>query len=562
VLLLFIIPPAFAVLPPCVTDKDLAKCPVIAVAHWEKGAAFKQHAKTEKRDYDERQEDVVVAIETLTEIVVEKVVKGDLKPGRYTILMGPFIGWADDGRVMSYTSSEMTGDAKDVTKPNIWFLDKAQSWDTADKTEYLKLGTYRGIQPLVLEPYFSVLVSKTADDDIGKLLQNRETEVVLRALDYICGGMDRSSVSEKEQKPLRQYADAVCDLLKSDSAIIRQRAARDYALLAGIKCVPKMRELLEDKDFFVRGTAILELARHQDNQSCEGICRAAKGIQDGRMGCDVVGMLEKWNNPDVVPAIIEFLQNDKFVYLIHDDLGIPALQAKAALKAITGHDFPFDVEKSLTAWRRAVEVPDKEGRLNILKELLPDGQTPVSACVVGSGENASIEVANVSKGDIFIAKTPADVQLRYPPYLSRTNDEEVGKTIPFVKLAPGETVSFDIKLSADFLRVDPATREVTLRYTHNGNENGINAWIGMVKATFGRGWKEPERKWEKVEEKWPNGNFKVVGQTMNGQKCGKWEYYSEAGDRIRIVDYEGGTAECNPEHPDNKGAGIPKPSGQ
>ena len=84
----------------------------------------------------------------------------------------------------------------------------------------------------------------------------------------------------------------------------------------------------------------------------------------------------------------------------------------------------------------------------------------------------------------------------------------------------------------------------------------------MVKAAFGQGWKEPERKRQKVEEKWPNGNFKVVGQTMNGQKCGKWEYYSEAGDRIRIVDYEGGTAECNPEHPDNKGAGIPKPSGQ
>ena len=80
-------------------------------------------------------------------------------------------------------------------------------------------------------------------------------------------------------------------------------------------------------------------------------------------------------------------------------------------------------------------------------------------------------------------------------------------------------------------------------------------------AEFGNDWKG-QRKLDNIQEQWPNGNLKVKGQTMNGEKYGEWHYFNEAGDRIKIVHYTGahGTATCNPEHPDNKGAGKQPPS--
>ncbi len=76
-----------------------------------------------------------------------------------------------------------------------------------------------------------------------------------------------------------------------------------------------------------------------------------------------------------------------------------------------------------------------------------------------------------------------------------------------------------------------------------------------MNADFGAGWTE-QRKIEKVEEKWPNGNLKAVGETVNGKRIGNWEFFNENGDRTQTIDYTGGgSAVCNPEHPDNKGAG-------
>lgn len=113
-----------------------------------------------------------------------------------------------------------------------------------------------------------------------------------------------------------------------------------------------------------------------------------------------------------------------------------------------------------------------------------------------------------------------------------------------------------MRLDQFFLIADPGTRSLKISYQDNGDSSGLNAWIGTFEVKRGPHWKE-KRETKQFEETWPNGNLKATGMTVNGHKAGEWNYFNEKGDRIRVV-YHGesrGTATCNPEHPDNKGAG-------
>jgi antitoxin component YwqK of YwqJK toxin-antitoxin module len=112
-----------------------------------------------------------------------------------------------------------------------------------------------------------------------------------------------------------------------------------------------------------------------------------------------------------------------------------------------------------------------------------------------------------------------------------------------------------VRLDAHFLVAEPRERQLTLHYTDTGRNWGMKAWVGTLMGEFGLGW-QGKRKLQLVEEKWPNGNLKTKGQTMNGEKYEEWQFFNEAGDRIRTINYSrGGSAECNPNHPSNKGAG-------
>ena len=121
---------------------------------------------------------------------------------------------------------------------------------------------------------------------------------------------------------------------------------------------------------------------------------------------------------------------------------------------------------------------------------------------------------------------------------------------------PTEEITFETILINDFLIAKPAERRLTLSYLSNGNHQGVKAWIGTILVEFGTGWKF-KREVKHIELTWENGNLKATGTTVNGVKHGEWNYFNEQGDRIRI-EHPGtgqGTAVCNPEHPDNKGAG-------
>ena len=175
---------------------------------------------------------------------------------------------------------------------------------------------------------------------------------------------------------------------------------------------------------------------------------------------------------------------------------------------------------------------------------------------------ASVRLTNQSGRDVTIARRPGGVHMSWPGGVSSHGggfgEEELIET-DFVSLKLGGSMTFDVTLEGDFLLAEPATRKLTLLYRSNGRSLGLKSWIGSLKVEFGSEWKE-ERKIEKVEKTWPNGNLKVIGQTVNGHKYGEWHYFNEDGDRVKIIHYTGnrGSATTNPEHPNNKGAGIKK----
>lgn len=275
------------------------------------------------------------------------------------------------------------------------------------------------------------------------------------------------------------------------------------------------------------------------------------------------------------------LQNNDFAYQYGDDLGIPALKAHQALKNVTGHWFPFDVEQSATAWAKAKEIRDPEERLAMLRNLIPGDEFPLKAELVGEptyleSEDlvprqdvaVTIRLHNISPQPVTILREPSQISMDWPGGSSTLyhgggvpHGEITAQT--FVTLDPAQHRSFNIRLSSPFLLAEPGRRSLGISYQNNGNDLGVKAWIRTLKVGQSDDWKEP-RVIKQVEETWPNGNLKASGNTTNGHKTGEWNYFNEKGDRIKTV-YHGegrGTAICNPEHPDNKGAGIRDPKQQ
>ncbi len=179
--------------------------------------------------------------------------------------------------------------------------------------------------------------------------------------------------------------------------------------------------------------------------------------------------------------------------------------------------------------------------------------------MIGDGTtNAAVRIENNSKEKVVISRCPGWVEQKWPGGVAGCR---IGKVAghgnsEFVTLAPAASIEVSITLLDSYLLAEPSTRKLTLAYADNGSSQGVNAWIGLVNAQFGTAWNE-QRNMVKVEEKWPNGNLKAVGQTVNGKRFGDWEFFNENGDRTEIIGYTGGhgSAVCNPEHPDNKGAG-------
>lgn len=575
---------AHAVAPPYVSDEELAAYPIIVVAKWDKAPVKPHHQYVEDKDFGQ----AVIKIEAYTRLNILAVINGIVKPGEHELMINSGITWQDDGTyVNSGTSTQLPGDVEDVTKPCLWFLTRTRSWDEKRKDECLTVANYREVQPLELKTLYVALRNRDAQTEVPKLLAADKPRVAHRVLRYICGGAWPSPYDgglgagwdrpDERGKVLHDEANRVWSFLQTDAKDQRPLAACIYAELAGGKGIARMRTLLDDKDPNVRGIALAVLARHRDAASLDRLAKAAEGLRDGTIACQVIKELSAWREERTVPVLIGFLQNDEFAYQYGDDVGIPAIKAQQALLAITGHEFPFDVETSQKAWEEALRITNKPARKRLLEKLAPGGQTPFTAEAVGlpakelskdlkerydsldEGEVVvTIRLRNVSSRPVTILKEPSEVDIWWPAGRSSRGGVPLGERekLEFTTIPPTKDLVLEVILTEDFLIAEPADRRLRLSYLANGSRQGVKAWMGNIDVKFGTDWKY-KREVKHVEERWKNGNLKATGTTVNGVKFGEWNYFNEQGDRIRI-EYPGtgrGTAICNSEHPDNKGAG-------
>jgi hypothetical protein len=391
---------------------------------------------------------------------------------------------------------------------------------------------------------------------------------VQRGLRYTCDGIWPWPYDSDFTKFIRgstpiakkrvEYTDSLEGLLKrADSKADRALALVIYADLAGTRGLGLIRTLLRDDDPAVRVLAAGLLAKQRDTSSILEIVLAMDGRTNAWSTGRILDAIVTWGDERLVPALANYLEVAPTGYEMYGTNTVPFM-ARQGLHRITGHWFPYDTQASLRAWRQAEQVAGFEKRKELLAKLLQSDPDPLSAEVLGDGStNVVCKVTNKSKQDVPIAKFPKWGDQRWPGGLAgaSTGGRDANTKDDFITLKPGESTEFAVNLYSRFLLAEPHERQLTLHYTDTGRAWGINAWVGTLTAEFGTGWKG-QRKLETVEEKWPNGNLKTKGQTMNGEKYEEWQFFNEAGDRIRTVNYSrGGSAECNPDHPNNKGAG-------
>lgn len=505
---------ARAIAPPHVSDAELAAYPIIVVAKWDKAPAraHNQYAK-------DRVGRVVLKSEVHTQLNILASIKGEVAPGTQDLLLEWGISWREDGSyVNSGTSTEIPGDVDDVTVPCLWFLRHTRSWDESRKEAFLTAGNYREVQPVELKEFYLRLGNRNAQAEVPKLLAPDQPRVARRVLWYLCGGQwpwpydqDDSPYDKPRQRGpiLRSEADRVWEYLQPGAKEQRPLAAGAFAELAGKNGVARMRTLLDDQDPKVRGVAVGALARHRDEAAVDRFARATQGLTDGWIACQVIKELLAWKDERTVPALIGFLQNDKFTYQHGDDLGIPALKAQQALLAITGHEFPYDVAASQTAWQAAVGLSDRAARKRLLAETISGGQTPLVAAAVGlPGKELSeslkkhyeslredefvitIRLRNLSAGAVTILSSPSEVEMRWPGGLSSRGSAPYGEQkSEFTMIEPKDGVGIETVVTKNFLMAEPADRQLKLRYLASGNREGVKAWMGTIGVEFGADWK-------------------------------------------------------------------------
>lgn len=531
----------YAVGPSYKTDAELVRFPVIVVAQWD---------RAETRRYESEDESRGRRFEVETELNVLRVIKGQISPGKHSLLLDWGIGWMKDGTgLATWTSTHLPGDVEDVSKPNIWMLERELSWEGGmRKTAWAVVGVllvlsvfaillailairkrkgkrllaavvllvltsmagykasgyiwsplqvtyYRAIQPLVLEEYYAALDSFHPQSHVQKLLKSDHPEVLRRTLHYLCGwvwpwpntprefGNLHYETPEERGEVLCGHAEAVRKFVVTAPDEVRPLAVSVYAELAKGDCIEYMRSLLGDRDSSVRGVAVGILAQHKDEASIPHIAKALEGIEDAYLACKIIEMMTAWGDDRLTPAFITFLEDGTFSYQYSDELGIPAVKARKGLYAITGHWFPYAVQVSSEAWKQVEAILNKDGRREMLGQILPGTEFPLNAELVGiarpqptdltvSAQTTSsmkvvpsfeesptideftvtVRVTNNSAGPLSVARYPRSVDLNWPRGTSSAwpiRSESDPVTTPYITLAPGEWTEFEVVLRSD-----------------------------------------------------------------------------------------------------------------
>ena len=311
------------------------------------------------------------------------------------------------------------------------------------------------------------------------------------------------------------------------------------------------------------------LAKHRDADSLPQFEQAIRGAEDGILLCSVIDELSDWKEDRSVPTLIACLQNAGSSEFYDDDL-VPALKARKLLNQITACWFPLDVKKSQGAWGKVSSQPASDKRSVVLAELLDFEEHPLIAELVGEpiyslekpedgNVSVRVRIRNTSHQELTITRIPCLVSMAWSggsSSLGIRTDEVPSRPQDFVQIAPGGSVEIQVAVSSSFLVTDSNKRSLKISFHSHSARIETNQWVGSLEVNPSDQWKEV-REEKEVQEKWANGNFKVTGKTMNGQKIGAWHYFNEQGDRIKIENHNNGqeNATCDPDHPTNKGAG-------
>jgi hypothetical protein len=239
------------------------------------------------------------------------------------------------------------------------------------------------------------------------------------------------------------------------------------------------------------------------------------------------------------------------------------LKAQQALKRLTGCTFPSDVEASLRAWQQAKDMFGDEAVTEGLPFLLDYEADPLVARLANDKGGLVVMLTNLSSKPVTLAKHPSMIDIDTGQASMSRGFDEVAGTESFLTVPPGGSAEVDLGRAfgpgeeqssgssyssyfghsgtggvlSELLASGPQSRKVALHYTRNGNEFGVNGWIGTLLAQPGPHWTEPSRKTELVETRWPNGKVKERGYLVNGLKHGAWTYYREDGGLARKVWY-------------------------
>ena len=314
----------------------------------------------------------------------------------------------------------------------------------------------------------------------------------------------------------------------------------------------------------MRAIAIGTLVAHRDLQSADLMPKAAVGLENPIVACELIARLRRWNDVKAVPVLIEFLEDDGLSYIIGNDLGIPAVKSQETIRKITGYALPFDVAVSRDAWSQAKDISNREERIQLLRRILPNDPDPWNAVLLRNEKKYVIEVTNRSKQTISLLKQPSYIDVSYSHGVFTVGHDKGAKTgkARFEKLAPGGSIRFPVDFrnqDFEFLISSGKRQRIELQYLENGNEFGLKAWLGVVEVSVAKNIASAKTPTKEVTERWPNGNLKLKGQTLGRVKTGEWTYFNEAGDRTRTIEYFNGRiakeATYNPSHPTNDGMG-------
>ena len=478
-------PSAFALAPDYQTDYELAQYPYIVLAQWD---------KAERRSHRLVEGDVCKRFEEFTELNVLRVVKGDLTPGRHTLLSSYGIAWLENGTGLSTgMSTEIPGDVDDVTKPNLWFLTRERSWNPSDKASYLFVPHYRTVQPPVLESFFVALASKEHDEEVPKLLASDNPEVITRVLRHLCGGVLPWPYQPEElqmhYRPsergrlMKECAPSVRGLMARDVPGIRPLAASVYAELSGRDCVGFMRSLLADRDPAVRGIAVGVLAQCEDVESIARMCTAVKGLEDAALACAVIWKVAAWDDLRVAPVLIPFLEDDSDGGFMGQLTYIPALKAQKSLHSLTDCWFPFDIEGAQKAWAQAAALPTVEAQRGRLQALLPSNACPLRAQWSGPLSNLCIRVINASDRPVTICRYPTRIEANTSATMAHVGPLDYkyprGRG-DFIELQPGGAIRLQACLADRSREPNPWVPRLSFFYSNLGRAFGLKGWIGWV----------------------------------------------------------------------------------